>query len=68
MNRKWKTEETQFIKDNAHIYNDEKMASEMAVTFGRAFTKDSVRKKRQRLGIVKDAYRGFFKLRPQENE
>ena len=67
MNRKWSTEEVQFLKDNAHIHNDEQMARELSILGRREVTKDACRKKRQRLGLVKDAYRGFFKLRsPQE--
>lgn len=66
MNKRWTKEQIQFIKDNAHIFTDSKLAQELTTQFGRTFTKDATRKMRQRIGgLFKEAHRSFFKMKVQ---
>ena len=63
MNKKWDDKQTQFLIDNVNTYSDEKMALELQSVFNKVFTRDAVRKHRQRLGLKKEGYRGYFKLK-----
>ena len=63
MNKKWDQAQKEFVENNCHIFNDEKLAQELTNTFGREFTKNAVRKFRQRLGLKKEAHRSYFKMK-----
>lgn len=64
MNKSWDAAEEQFIRDNAHLFSDEKLAQMLSVNFGRTFSVASTRKKRQRMGgLLKEGHRGYFKIR-----
>lgn len=66
MNKVWETEHIDFIKTNAGVFNDTKLTQELNARFQTNFTMASVRKKRQRLAILKDGYRGYFKVRAND--
>lgn len=63
MNKVWENEHIEFIKEYAGIFNDAKLTAELNAKFQTSFTMASVRKKRQRLTIIKEGHRGYFKLK-----
>lgn len=66
MNKTWLPEHEQFVKDNAHLYNDEKLTKELNAAFQRNFSIAATRKKRQRLALIKEGHRGFFKMKQSD--
>ena len=62
MNKIWTPQEVSYLKENAGIYTDEKLAKEMQSLFSRDFSISALRKKRQRLNIKKVAHRSYFKV------
>ena len=63
MHKIWKQEELEFIRQNAGIFNDAKLTQELNTHFNRNFTPAGVRKCRQRMGIIKEGHRSFFKIK-----
>lgn len=64
MNKHWTTPQEKFIRDNAHVLNDEKLTAELNITFNTNFSISATRKKRQRMSLIKVAYRSHFHMRP----
>jgi hypothetical protein len=64
MNKTWSEAEKKFIKDNASILKDAVIAEKLTEMSGRKIGIQSVRKQRQKLGLLKASGRGFCKLRP----
>ena len=62
MNNKWTTEDKRFIRENAHHIKDKDLAKELSLRNQRSVSLDSVRKLRQRLGIIKKRGRGRCEL------
>lgn len=67
MNKTWLPEHEQFVRDNAHLYNDEKLTKELNANFQKNFSVAATRKKRQRLALIKEGHRGFFKMKQLED-
>lgn len=62
MTKLWTEEENKYIKENAASMSDEQMAISLSTLFNKNFTTGATRKQRQRLGIKKSGYRGFFNV------
>jgi len=58
MNKKWTIEEENYLKANANDFKDEELAKELTNITGKKFTKIAIRRKRQKLGLVKARGRG----------
>jgi len=62
MNIKWTTEDKQFVRENASKVKDKDLAIELSIRNQRMVSLDSIRKLRQRLGIIKKRGRGRCEL------
>jgi hypothetical protein len=62
MNKKWKINEENYLKENVNIYTDEEISHRLTQMSGREVTMLAVRKKRQKLGLKKAQGRGYCKL------
>jgi len=62
MNIKWTTADKQYIREYAAEIKDKDLAKELSLRNQRAVSLDSVRKLRQRLGIIKKRGRGRCEL------
>jgi len=62
MNIKWTTEDKQFVRENASKVKDKDLAVELSMRNQRIVSLDSIRKLRQRLGIIKKRGRGRCEL------
>jgi hypothetical protein len=62
MNRIWKDNEKQFVRDNANSMKDEEIAKKLTELSGRTVTLNAVRKMRQKLGLRKKCGRGKCEL------
>ena len=62
MNIKWTTEDKQFVRENASKVKDKDLAIELSIRNQRIVSLDSIRKLRQRLGIIKKRGRGRCEL------
>ena len=63
MNKTWTETEKQYIRENAGVLKDCKVADMLTQMTGRKISIQSVRKQRQKLGIYKVSGRGFCQLR-----
>jgi hypothetical protein len=54
----WTPEVVQFIKDNAATLKDKELAEKVSELLGKPVSMQSVRKQRQKVGVVKAAGRG----------
>lgn len=66
MNKVWKENEKQFIRDNAATMKDSEIAAYLSRTVGREVTIEAVRKQRQKLRITKKSGRGICSLAKEE--
>jgi len=64
MNKTWTEMEKQYIRENATVIKDAEVAAKLTEITGRKISIQSVRKQRQKLGILKASGRGFCKIRP----
>ena len=65
MNIKWTTADKQFVRENASTVKDKDLAVELGMRNQRQVSLDSIRKLRQRLGIIKKRGRGRCELEEQ---
>lgn len=65
MNSIWSNSEKQFIKDNANNMKDIDLAARLSQLTGRTVSLQSVRKQRQKMGIVKNPGRGICGVKGQ---
>lgn len=68
MNKIWSETEKQFIRENVEVLKDSVVATKLAELTGRKISIQSVRKQRQKLGILKASGRGYCKIRPIKSE
>ena len=62
MNIKWTTADKQYVREYAAETKDKDLAKELSLRNQRSVSLDSVRKLRQRLGIIKKRGRGRCEL------
>lgn len=62
MNIKWTTADKQYVRECAAETKDKDLAKELSLRNQRSVSLDSVRKLRQRLGIIKKRGRGRCEL------
>ena len=62
MNKKWSLVEENYLKENVETYTDEELAHQLSKKTGKKFTKISIARKRQKLGLKKKRGRGISKL------
>ena len=58
MNKVWSETEYQFLRKNAYLYKDVVLAEQLAKLTGRQINLQSLRKQRQKLGLMKAQGRG----------
>jgi len=63
MNKTWTEMEKQYIRENAGIIKDSEVAAKLTEITGRKISIQSLRKQRQKLGLLKASGRGFCKLK-----
>lgn len=63
----WKNSELQLIKDKAGTLKDKELAQELSTLLGKTVSVQSVRKQRQKLGLVKQSGRGKCAIKSASN-
>jgi hypothetical protein len=66
MNKTWSEAEKQFIRENATKIKDSDIAKMLSSNTGRKISIQSVRKQRQKLGLLKASGRGLCQLREKK--
>ena len=66
MNKVWSESEKKYLMDNCGVVKDTVLASQMSTMTGRKISVQSLRKQRQKLGLLKKPGRGKCQLRNKE--